>query len=136
MLLQCVLAIKLIVNHWPLVVIFITDILGRCKLNSKLSLFTLHFLYKNLSLVYLTFIIKKLYLCPQLFFLMKKENTKETFKVGDIVEVSPNLTLLKEWIKGKIIKIRQNPFIGTEIAIKDDQGRIFFGEKEFFKPVL
>ncbi|WP_454981637.1 hypothetical protein [Capnocytophaga granulosa] len=67
---------------------------------------------------------------------MKKENTKETFKVGDIVEVSPNLTLLKEWIKGKIIKIRQNPFIGTEIAIKDNQGRIFFGEKEFFKPIL
>ena len=49
------------------------------------------------------------------------------------MEVSPNLTLLKEWIKGKIIKIRQNPFIGTEIAIKDDLGRIFFGEKEFFK---
>ena len=67
---------------------------------------------------------------------MKKENTKETFKVGDIVEVSPNLTLLKEWIKGKIIKIQQNPFIGTEIAIKDDQGRIFFEEKEFFKPIL
>ena len=69
-------------------------------------------------------------------FLWKKENTKETFKIGDIVEVSPNLTLLKEWIKGKIIKIRQNPFIGTEIAIKDNQGRIFFGEKEFFKPIL
>lgn len=29
---------------------------------------------------------------------MKKENTKETFKVGDIVEVSTELTLLKEWI--------------------------------------
>ena len=84
----------------------------------------------------MTFVSKKLYLCPQLLFLMKKENTKETFKVGDIVEVSPNLTLLKEWIKGKIIKIRQNPFIGIEIAIKDDQGRIFFGEKEFFKPIL
>lgn len=88
-----------------------------------------------MSLVYLTFIEKKLYLCAQKCIVMKKENTKETFKVGDIVEVSPNLTLLKEWIKGKIIKIRQNPFIGTEIAIKDDLGRIFFGEKEFFKPI-
>ena len=84
----------------------------------------------------MTFIIKKLYLCPQLLFLMKKENTKETFKVGDIVEVSPELTLLKEWISGIVIKIFKNPFIGDEIAIKDDQGRIFFGEKEFFKPVL
>ena len=84
----------------------------------------------------MTFVSKKLYLCPQLFFLMKKENTKETFKVGDIVEVSPELTLLKEWISGIVIKIFKNPFIGDEIAIKDDQGRIFFGEKEFFKPVL
>ena len=84
----------------------------------------------------MTFVSKKLYLCPQLLFLMKKENTKETFKVGDIVEVSPELTLLKEWISGIVIKIFKNPFIGDEIAIKDDQGSIFFGEKEFFKPVL
>ncbi|EGD34385.1 hypothetical protein [Capnocytophaga sp. oral taxon 338] len=67
---------------------------------------------------------------------MKKENTKETFKVEDIVEMLPNLTLLKEWIKGKIIKVRQNPFMGTEIAIKDDLGRISFGEKEFSKSIL
>ncbi len=73
---------------------------------------------------------------PSKYVIMKKENTKETFKVGDIVEMSPNLTLLKEWIKGKIIKVRQNPFMGTEIAIKDDLGRISFGEKEFFKPIL
>lgn len=84
----------------------------------------------------MTFVSKKLYLCPQLLFLMKKENTKETFKVGDILEVSPELTLLKEWISGIVIKIFKNPFIGDEIAIKDDQGSIFFGEKEFFKPVL
>jgi len=81
----------------------------------------------------LTFVSKKLYLCPQLLFLMKKENTKETFKVGDIVEVSPELTLLKEWISGIVIKIFKNPFIGDEIAIKDDQGRIFFGIKDYFR---
>ena len=73
---------------------------------------------------------------PSKYVIMKKENTKETFKVGDIVEMSPNLTLLKEWIKGKIIKVRQNPFMGTEIAIKDDLGRISFGEKEFSKSIL
>ncbi|EPD29834.1 hypothetical protein HMPREF9331_00464 [Capnocytophaga granulosa ATCC 51502] len=81
----------------------------------------------------MTFVSKKLYLCPQLLFLMKKENTKETFKVGDIVEVSPELTLLKEWISGIVIKIFKNPFIGDEIAIKDDQGRIFFGIKDYFR---
>ena len=73
---------------------------------------------------------------PSKYVIMKKENTKETFKVEDIVEMSPNLTLLKEWIKGKIIKVRQNPFMGTEIAIKDDLGRISFGEKEFSKSIL
>ena len=81
----------------------------------------------------MTFVSKKLYLCPQLLFLMKKENTRETFKVGDIVEVSPELTLLKEWISGIVIKIFKNPFIGDEIAIKDDQGRIFFGIKDYFR---
>ena len=81
----------------------------------------------------MTFVSKKLYLCPQLLFLMKKENPKETFKVGDIVEVSPELTLLKEWISGIVIKIFKNPFIGDEIAIKDDQGRIFFGIKDYFR---
>ncbi len=73
---------------------------------------------------------------PSKYVIMKKENTKETFKVEDIVEMLPNLTLLKEWIKGKIIKVRQNPFMGTEIAIKDDLGRISFGEKEFSKSIL
>ena len=73
---------------------------------------------------------------PSKYVIMKKENTKETFKVEDIVEMLPNLTLLKEWIKGKIIKVRQNPFMGTEIAIKDDQDRIFFGIKDYFKPIL
>jgi hypothetical protein len=27
----------------------------------------------------------------------------------------------------------KNPFLGEEIAIKDDQGRIFYGEKKYFK---
>ena len=32
-----------------------------------------------------------------------------------------------------IINIRKNPFLGLEIAIKDSLGRIFFGEKQYFK---
>ena len=64
---------------------------------------------------------------------MKKEISKSPFKVGDIVEVSPDLTMLKDWITGTVIKIFKNPFIGNEIAIKDNQGRIFFGVKDYFK---
>lgn len=51
---------------------------------------------------------------------------------GQIVFALPDLTGLKEKVAGKIIKIRQNPFLGTEIAIKDNQGRVFFGEERFF----
>jgi len=51
---------------------------------------------------------------------------------GQTVYASPELTGLKEKVAGKIIKIRQNPFLGTEIAIKDAMGRIFFGEERFF----
>lgn len=57
----------------------------------------------------------------------------DIFKIGDIVKVSPNLTLLNEWITATIIKIRENPFIGTEIAVEDSNGRIFFGEKTYFE---
>ena len=64
---------------------------------------------------------------------MKKEISKSPFKVGDIVAVSPDLTMLKDWITGTVIKIFKNPFIGDEIAIKDNQGRIFFGVKDYFK---
>jgi hypothetical protein len=56
-------------------------------------------------------------------------------KTGEKVKVSPELTGLEEWIEGVIINIRKNPFLGLEIAIKDNLGRIFFGEKQFFKPL-
>ncbi len=62
-----------------------------------------------------------------------KKNKETTPKIGDLVKVSPDLTQLKEWITGEIIKVRNNPFIGTEIAIKDSMGRIFFGEESYFK---
>lgn len=54
-------------------------------------------------------------------------------KTGEKVKVSPELTGLEEWIEGVIINIRKNPFLGLEIAIKDSLGRIFFGEKQYFK---
>jgi hypothetical protein len=54
-------------------------------------------------------------------------------KEGQKAKVSPELTGLGEWIEGLIIKIRNNPFIGVEIAIKDSFGRIFFGQEKYFK---
>jgi hypothetical protein len=54
-------------------------------------------------------------------------------KTGEKAQVSPELTGMSEWIEGMIIKIRKNPFLGIEIAIKDNLGRIFFGEEKYFK---
>lgn len=58
---------------------------------------------------------------------------KEIFLVKEKAKVSPSLKGLSDWIEGVIIKIIKNPFLGEEIAIKDEQGRIFFGEKKYFK---
>lgn len=54
-------------------------------------------------------------------------------KKGDIALVDPNLTGFDVWIKGEIIDIEKNPFKGIVLAIKDELGRIFFGEEKYFK---
>ncbi len=54
-------------------------------------------------------------------------------EIGNRVKVSPDITGLSEWIEGIIINIRNNPFLGKEVAIKDRLGRIFFGEEKYFK---
>lgn len=54
-------------------------------------------------------------------------------KIGDRAKVNPRLTGLEEWVEGEVIQIIQNPFKGQEIAIKDNLGRIFWGEASYFK---
>ncbi len=54
-------------------------------------------------------------------------------KTGDKALADPKLTGLDTWIQGEIIDIENNPFKGVVIAIKDKLGRIFFGEKKYFK---
>lgn len=56
-------------------------------------------------------------------------------KVGDRAKVSPRLTGLDEWVEGEVIQIMQNPFKGLEVAIKDDSGRIYWGEAEYFNKI-
>lgn len=58
---------------------------------------------------------------------------QEVFNLKEKAKISPLLSDLEDWIEGVIIKIFKNPFLGEEIAIKDAQGRIFFGEKKYFK---
>lgn len=56
-------------------------------------------------------------------------------KIGEKARVSPDLTGIDEWIEGEIIDIETNPFKGIVIAIKDEIGRIFFGEERYFLPI-
>lgn len=56
-------------------------------------------------------------------------------KTGDKAIVDPKLTGLSYWIEGIINKIRNNPFLGKEIALKDNSGNIYFDAEKFFKPI-
>ena len=56
-------------------------------------------------------------------------------KTGDKALIDPKVTGLNVWIEGIIIKIRNNPFLGKEIAIKDNKGNIYFESAKYFKLV-
>jgi hypothetical protein len=56
-------------------------------------------------------------------------------KTGDKALLDPKVTGLSTWIEGIIIKIRNNPFLGKEIAIKDNNGNIYFEAAKYFKIV-
>ena len=64
-----------------------------------------------------------------------KKHLVYTMSKGQYAVVSPELTGLSESIKGEIINIRQNPFIGPEIAVRDETGRVFFGESKYFTAI-
>lgn len=56
-------------------------------------------------------------------------------KTGDKALIDPKVTGLNSWIEGIIIKIRNNPFLGKEIVIKDNKGNIYFEAAKYFKIV-
>ena len=57
-------------------------------------------------------------------------------KVGDMVNISPDLTLLKVWIPGKVIEVEENPFVGIVISAETQDADVFFGRAEMFKPIF
>ena len=58
--------------------------------------------------------------------------SKWLMKIGQLVRISPYLTHLSDWVTGEIIEVEDNPYRGTVIAAKDDLGRIFWGEQDYF----
>lgn len=63
----------------------------------------------------------------------KTKTLKSNFKIGEYAEVSPDLTHLDRWVKGKIIDLIDKPFLGLEVAVQDKKGNIFYGELCYFK---
>ncbi|WP_457272649.1 hypothetical protein [Pedobacter sp. UYEF25] len=53
--------------------------------------------------------------------------------IGEKAKVNPVLSGLSDWLEGVIIKIFKNPFLGEEVAVRDDKEQIYYGEKKYFK---
>lgn len=63
---------------------------------------------------------------------MNSKNISD-MKVGDNVLISPDLTHLSDWVKGKVIDVEQNQFVGVVISAETADGNIFFGHEDLFK---
>ena len=57
-------------------------------------------------------------------------------KLGDLVLISPDLTMLKNWVKGKVIDVEDNPFNGIVLSAQTEDGNIFFGRTNLFKSIV
>lgn len=56
-------------------------------------------------------------------------------KIGQLVNISPYLTHLTDWVTGEVIEVEDNPYRGIVIAAKDNHGRIFWGESDYCEQV-
>ena len=57
-------------------------------------------------------------------------------KLGDYVMISPEVTHLNEWTRGKVIEVEANPFIGTVISAQTPSGDIYFNRESLFKAAV
>lgn len=62
--------------------------------------------------------------------------SKWFMEIGQRVNISPYLTHLSDWVMGEIVEVENNPYRGTIIAAKDSLGRIYWGEKDYFNPII
>lgn len=86
----------------------------------------LHLVQVCFRLVQVFFKIKH-YIC-----IMNNKNICD-MKVGDNVLISPDLTHQTDWVKGKIIDVEQNQFVGVVISAETSDGNVFFGYEDLFK---
>ena len=56
-------------------------------------------------------------------------------KKGDNVMISPEVTHTKDWVEAVVIDVETNPFVGTVISARTNNGDIFFEKECMFKKV-
>lgn len=56
-------------------------------------------------------------------------------KLGDYVMISPDITMMKGWIKGKVIDVENNSFVGLVISAETEDGNVYFGKADMFQPI-
>ncbi|MGC4129566.1 MAG: transcriptional regulator [Bergeyella sp.] len=54
-------------------------------------------------------------------------------KTGDRVLIAPQVTGRADWTEATVIEVEQNPYVGTVITAKADDGEIFFEKEDMFK---
>ena len=57
-------------------------------------------------------------------------------RIGDNVLISPDVTHKSDWVSGRVIDVEANPFIGTVISAKTDNGEIYFEKECLFKSAM
>ena len=63
----------------------------------------------------------------------KKKEVQSSFRVGEEVLISPQVTNEKEWIKGIVTEIEDTPFVGFVISVKTKELGMFFDKEYLFK---
>lgn len=56
-------------------------------------------------------------------------------KVDDKVLISPELTHKEgQWMPGVVIEVENNSFVGLVVSAQTEDGDVFFGREDQFKP--
>ncbi len=55
------------------------------------------------------------------------------FNIGDWVLIAPDVTHREEWLRGVVIHIEQNPFVGIVITAETENKVRFFERENLFK---
>ena len=63
-------------------------------------------------------------------------NKNTSFKKGDIVLISPEVTHQIDWIEGTIIEIENNPYVGVVLVVETKNGDVFFERECLFKSII